>query len=107
MQNTKRFTGVNWHAVDRDIDTRIFLRHAAIPVSVGIGCRNTNASTLGSMPVDKHPDIQSRTLPLCRIERVEYAFTAVILFQVQRNNADPSRRAGYFLQQSLLKFAGA
>ena len=107
MQDAKRFTGVNRNAIDRNIDTRVFLRHSAIPVSIGIGCRSPNTTALGSVPVDKHPDIQFRTLPFCRIESVKYAFTTVILFQVQRNNADPSRRAGYFFQQSLPEISGS
>ena len=107
MQDAKRFSGVNRNTVDRNINTWVFLCHSAIPVSVGIRCRSTNTSALGSVPVDKHPDIQFRTLPFCRIERVEYAFATVILFQVQRNNADPSRRAGYFFQQSLPEISGS
>lgn len=64
VQNTKGFTGIDWNAINRNIYARIFLRHAAVPVSVSVRCRSANASTLCTMPVDQHPHIQFRTLPL-------------------------------------------
>lgn len=107
MQYAKRFTRVNRHAVDRNIDAWVFLRHSAIPVSVSIGRGCANTPTLSAVPVDKYPNIQLRTLPFSLIERVEYALAAVILFKIQGNNANTLRRAGYLLQQSLPEISGS
>jgi hypothetical protein len=36
MENAERFPGIDRHAINRDIDAGIFLRHAAIPVGIGV-----------------------------------------------------------------------
>ena len=86
VQNTKGFTSIDWNAINRNIYARIFLRHAAVPVSVSVRCRSANASTLCTMPVDQHPHI---------------------LFEIQGDNANALLRAGYFFQQRLPEVGGS
>ena len=107
VQNTKGFTSIDWNAINRNIYARIFLRHAAVPVSVSVRCRSANASTLCTMPVDQHPHIQFRTLPFSFIQRVQNAFATVILFEIQGDNANALLRAGYFFQQRLPEVGGS
>ena len=107
VQNTKGFTSIDWNAINRNIYARIFLRHAAVPVSVSVRCRSANASTLCTMPVDQHPHIQFRMLPFSLIQRVQNAFATVILFEIQGNNANALLRAGYFFQQRLPEVGGS
>lgn len=57
MQYAEGFAGIHRHAVNRDINARIFLRHAAVPVGVGVGCRSANAPALGSVPVNQDTNI--------------------------------------------------
>lgn len=103
MQYAKRFSRINRYAVNRDINAGVFLRQSAIPVCIGIRGRCANAPALRAMPVDQHPHVQFRTLPFSRIERVEYTFTPIVLFQIQGNDTNTLRRAGDFLQQCLPK----
>ena len=107
VQNTKGFTSIDWNAINRNIYARIFLRHAAVPVSVSVRCRSANASTLCTMPVDQHAHIQFRTLPFSLIQRVQNAFATVILFEIQGDNANALLRAGYFFQQRLPEVGGS
>ncbi|MPN21860.1 hypothetical protein SDC9_169242 [bioreactor metagenome] len=107
VQHAEGFAGIDRHTVYRHIDTRIFMRHSAIPVGVGIGCCRANTSTLRTMPVDEYPNIQLRTLPFRLVKRAKNAFATVILFQIQGNNANALLRAGYLFQWGLPEPGGS
>ena len=107
VQNTKGFTGIDWNAINRNIYARIFLRHAAVPVSVSVRCRSANASTLCTMPVDQHPYIQFRTLPFSLIQRVQNAFATVILFGDTGRQCKCAASRWLFFQQRLPEVGGS
>ena len=81
MKNAKRFTGIHRYAIHRDINTRIFLGRAAIPVSIGIRGSRTNTATLSTVPVNQHANIQFWTLTFRFIERVQDRTPTFILFK--------------------------
>src|SRR5699024_12663177 len=87
VQNTKGFTSIYWNAINRNIYARIFLRHAAVPVSVSVRCRSANASTLCTVPVDQHQHIQFRTLPLWLIQLVMNSLVMHYLLMMTGDNA--------------------
>ena len=36
MENAERFPGIDRNAINRDVDTGVFLSHAAVPVGIGV-----------------------------------------------------------------------
>ncbi len=99
MQHAQRFAGIHRHAVHRHADAWIFLRHAAVPVGIGVRGFNPDASALRAMPVHQHANVQLRTLTLGVIERRHHAFAAIVLLKVERDNANTRGRRGYLFQQ--------
>jgi hypothetical protein len=107
MKDTECFTGINGYAINRDIDARIFLRRAAIPVCISIGSSCADTATLSAMPVNQYANIQFRTLTFSFIECVEDRTTAFILFKIQGHNANASRGAGNLFQKRFPKMSGS
>ena len=107
MKNAKRFTGIHRYAIHRDINTRIFLGRAAIPVSIGIRGSRTNTATLSTVPVNQHANIQFRTLTFRFIERVQDRTPTFILFKIERHNANTSRSAGNLFKKRLPEMSGS
>ncbi|MNP36120.1 hypothetical protein D3C76_1294840 [compost metagenome] len=62
MEDTECFAGVNRNTINRDFYARVLLRHAAIPVGIGVGCGRTNTAALGAVPVNQDAYIQFRAL---------------------------------------------
>ncbi len=87
MENAERLPGVNRHAVNGDLYARIFSGHPAIPVGVGVGGGGADTATLSAVPVHEDANIQLRTLTLGVIQGLQNSFSAIILLQVERNNA--------------------
>ncbi len=63
-------------------------RHLAIPVGISDAARRADASALGAMPVDQNADIQLRLRAFRRIERIHYRAAGIVVFHVERDNAD-------------------
>ncbi|VTM87712.1 Uncharacterised protein [Raoultella ornithinolytica] len=57
VQHAEGFPGIDRHAINRDIDAGVFLRHATVPVGIRVRCRCANTSTLGAMPVNQNANI--------------------------------------------------
>ncbi|MNP14957.1 hypothetical protein D3C76_1072960 [compost metagenome] len=68
MQNTKRFTCVYGHSVNTNINPWVFLRHTAVPVSIGIGRCRTNSTALRAMPVNQYTNVKFRALAFSFID---------------------------------------
>ena len=87
MENAERLPGINRHAVNGDIHTWVFIGHPAIPVGIGVGGGGADTTTLSTVPVYQNADIQFRTLAFGVVESLQNSFSAIILLQVERNNA--------------------
>ncbi len=86
MENAERLPSVNRHAVNGDI-YRIFIGHPTIPVGIGIRGGGADTATLSAVPVHQNADIQFRTLAFGVIKGLQNSFSAIILLQIERNNA--------------------
>lgn len=86
MENAERLPGVNRHAVNGDI-YRFSLAIRTIPVGIGIRGGGADTATLSAVPVHQNADIQFRTLAFGVIKGLQNSFSAIILLQIERNNA--------------------
>jgi hypothetical protein len=59
------------------------------------------------MPVNQNANIQFRTLTLGVIERLQNSFAAIILLQIERNNANTLGGVAIFASNACRKSAGA